>query len=113
MNKEEALKIIKVLVWILFLLSAGALYHYESNIVGHYESNTEAYETDTQKITTYLDRTGCSSVGEVSEEMNFGHLQARYLMSRLSKERMILKYPNRGICLSFQGEVESSLQKNQ
>ena len=84
-SKETVLKITKVIVWIFFLVSASMTYHYESNIIGHYENNTEAYETQTQNIMSYLDKTRCSSVGEVSEEMNIGYFQARYLLHELSK----------------------------
>ena len=112
-NKDSILLGLKVIFFILFLISLAGLYHYESNIKGHYQSNPESYEKDSETIVSYLDDKGCSSVQEVSEELDFGRLQARYLMHKMSKENTVVKYEARGICLSFRAKAILGLRKSQ
>jgi len=109
MNKEKALKITKIIFAVLFLVSLGLVYHYESNIKGHYDSNPEDYNTDKEKVISYLNDKGCISRGSLSEHTDFGYFQARYLLSNLSKENLVLEYPNKGICLSLQARVQLAL----
>lgn len=110
MSEEKVLKFSKIVVLVLFLISLGLLIHYESNVKGMYENNPETYEKHTETILSYMSDKGCVSPSSLSEHTNFSRLQARYLLSEMSKEKLVLKYPGKGICISFQARVQLALQ---
>lgn len=112
-NRQTIFSVLEIVLAILFLISLVGLYHYEWNIKGHYEKNSESYQSDAHKITSYLDRKGCASVGEVAEKMDFGYLQARYVMHKMSKNGLLVKYADKKICLTLLGEAQTTPAKTQ